>query len=270
MTMFRDAIKQRIKALVMLFPWGMDIYRRYWEYDRYFPCFRDAYQSLEAAMASIGSESQIDYEYFNSTRDFDAEMAKFDKVFDDSDYPVVFWLSRLMESHQKVMELGGNVGWAYYSYQRFFAYPQDLTWTISETPSAVANGREIARLRGNEQLRFIESIGKESEAGIFLTSGTLQYLSDPVADIMSGMKRLPEHVIVNRTPMYDGPEYWTVQNLGINEVPYKIQNRQALIDSLRRLGYEIQDSWRKARAIEIPFHPECDVDCFHGIYFRLP
>ena len=69
--------------------------------------------------------------------------------------------------------------------------------------------------------------------------------------------------------MYDGPEYWTVQNLGINEVPYKIQNRQALIDSLRRLGYQIQDSWRKAREIEIPFHPECDVDYYHGIYFRL-
>lgn len=268
MNRLKKALKQRVKALLMLFPWGIDIYRRYFEYRRYLPSFRNVYSNIEAALASIGEPEKANYEYFNSTRDLDDELAKFDKVFDDADYPVLFWLSQLMNSTSDLVELGGNTGWAYYSYQKYMTFPESLGWTVIETPSAVANGRQIAKTHGNTQLTFAEAIDPGSQADIFITSGALQYIDKPVAEILSGIRALPKHVIVNRTPMYDGPEYWTIQNLGPNELPYKILNRHELIESMRDIGYEIRDSWRKHRQIDIPFYPEHQVDYFHGIYFR--
>ena len=268
-SVFQRALKQRIHALLMLLPWGADIYRRYFDYKRNLPSFRGVYPSREAADATIADSANASYEFFSSTRNFDDEFAKFDKVFDKSDYPVVFWLSQLTKVHAEVLELGGNVGWAHYSYQKFFEYPVDLRWTIVETPSVIENGTRIARALENRQLDFIENIGADAQAPIFLSSGTLQYLADSLPEIISRMTKLPEHVIINRTPMVDGPEFWTVQNLGPSELPYKVQNRKQLIESMAKLAYEVRDSWNNDRKIEVPFRSKHVVDGFDGVYFKL-
>jgi putative methyltransferase (TIGR04325 family) len=77
-------------------------------------------------------------------------------------------------------------------------------------------------------------------------------MREPVAEIIGRCKKPPRHLIINRPPAYDGEEYWTVQNLGINKVPYRIHSRPQLIESIQNLGCRLRDAWPKPRQVVIP------------------
>ena len=45
--------------------------------------------------------------------------------------------------------------------------------------------------------------------------------------------------------------------------------RGPFVDGLVALGYELVDSWRDGRVLDVPFHPECRVSSYSGLYLRL-
>src|SRR3546814_12163657 len=63
-----------------------------------------------------------------------------------SDYPLVFWLGRLIADGQRsVFDLGGHIGVSYYGFRKYTDYPPDLSWTIHDLPSEMAAGRRWAQ-----------------------------------------------------------------------------------------------------------------------------
>ena len=59
------------------------------------------------------------------------------------DYPVLFWLERLLLSTHRVVDLGGSVGVSYYSFSKRLAMPPGLEWLVLELPEVVVQGRTI-------------------------------------------------------------------------------------------------------------------------------
>lgn len=61
------------------------------------------------------------------------------------DYPVVYWLGRLLsDSQNRVFDLGGNIGTKYYAFQHYLAFPASLHWTVCELPVIPRCGAEWA------------------------------------------------------------------------------------------------------------------------------
>jgi hypothetical protein len=51
--------------------------------------------------------------------------------------------------------------------------------------------------------------------------------------------------------------------------PYTVAHRQGFIDAMAALDYELVDSWTKPKILDVPFHPECRLEAYTGLYFRL-
>lgn len=261
-------LKRKLMALIELAPWGTDLYRRYWVFPRSYTEVLGVYDKYEAALAAAGGAEHAAYDHNNARKSLEKERRIVDQYFEESDYPALFWLSRAFARERKVLELGGSVGYAFYSFGRKLEFPVDLDWTIVELPEAVRLGRQIAAERHEHRLHFAEAIDNSARYGVFLTSGTLQYMQETVWELVGGMTEPPAHLLINRLPAYGGEAYWTVQNLGFHKVPYRIYSRPELIDSMNKLGYRLRDSWHKPRKIVIPFAPERSVDSYQGFYFE--
>ena len=266
----KEILRRKVRALVELMPWGTDIYQRWWVYPRSHNQVLGVYPDHASALAAAGGTELAAYDHHNAKKSMEKELKVIDSYFQESDYPALFWLSRILKQEPKVVELGGSVGYAFYGFRRMMAYPEELEWTVVELPAAVRLGRQIAASHGEHQLAFSESIDGSVGYGVFLTAGTLQYVPEHVCDIIGRMPEPPRHVIINRLPAYDGDEYWTVQNLGSNKVPYRIYSRPRLVEAFEKLGYRLRDSWQKPRTLLLPFAPERTVEVYHGFYFELP
>jgi putative methyltransferase (TIGR04325 family) len=185
------------------------------------------------------------------------------------DYPVLFWLRSAFEDSRSIFEIGGHVGVAYYGFARVLQYPSGLTWTICDVPSVVASGQVLARRRGRTDLSFVTSPALVEGADIVLACGALQYVDSPsLAETIAGFRFRPKHVLINITPVYDGPAFVTVQNIGSAYCAYRVFNRQELLQSLQQLGYRVVDSWQKERSFRLPGYPERWFDHYSGFYLR--
>lgn len=185
------------------------------------------------------------------------------------DYPVLYWLRAAFESSESVFEIGGHLGVAYYGFSRILAYPGNLAWTICDVPTVKSAGEALARERGRTNLHFVTAPSQCEGADIVMAAGSLQYVESPtLAEAIASFRRRPRHVIVNNSPVYDGPEFVTIQDIGSCFCPYRIFNREALVSSVGRLGYELVDSWSKPRTLRIPGHPARSLDHYSGFYWR--
>jgi len=266
-----QALKRRIINGLELLPYGHDLYLQLAR-KRLGITYRGIYDSFEQAQGAAESRLPNRYDVINENKGehLDQELSIVDKRVLDIDYPLLFWLSRLMEPNQKVWELGGSLGQSFYSFERYFPYPDNIEWVIAELPGAVQAGRRIAARRGEHRLKFRES-GDTSAAprsDLFLTAGTLQYMEIDVGDVLEGLEGLPTHVLIHNLPVHNTDEFWTLQYLDVCEVPYHISSRTSLVENLTRLGYELVDQWKNPRQIEIPYRPEKKVDGYCGFYFR--
>ena len=185
------------------------------------------------------------------------------------DYPVLYWLRNAFADSTSVFEVGGHVGVAYYGFSKVLDYPPGLAWTILDVPSVMAAGEALARERGATGLRFAHGgVTDERGADIVLAAGALQYLETDIAAIISGFVHRPRHVLINLTPVYDGPAFVTVQNVSTVYCAYRVFNRQELVGSLESAGYRLVDSWAKPRRFRVPGHPDKSFDHYSGFYFR--
>jgi putative methyltransferase (TIGR04325 family) len=144
-----------------------------------------------------------------------------------------------------------------------------MRWTIAELPEAVKLGASIARERGEQRLTFLDSghLSAAEPAGVFMTAGTLQYMEAPLWTILPTLAKLPPHVLVHNLPVHKTRSYWTLQQLSLCEVPYRIYSHTELVEQMANLGYRQVDTWNSPRAIEIPFHREIEVEGYLGFYF---
>jgi putative methyltransferase (TIGR04325 family) len=227
--------------------------------------FRGVYASFADARQAAPRIKPVGYDSADSA---DWYLSKLNTVLQE-DYPVLFWLRTAFEDSRSVFEIGGHVGVAYYGFAQVLAYPRDLVWTICDVPTVVAAGEALARERGRTNVHFVTSPAQAEGADIVLAAGALQYVESPsLAETIGSFRVRPRHVLVNTTPVYDGPAFITLQNIGTAYCPYRVFNRKEFVRAMRNAGYSLVSTWQKERAFRVPRHPDKSFDHYTGFYFR--
>ncbi|KNZ34089.1 MAG: hypothetical protein AD742_01260 [Methylibium sp. NZG] len=188
------------------------------------------------------------------------------------DYPMMLWLQRVFnDGARKVFDLGGNIGLAYYAYQRLVDFPDDVSWCVNDVGPIVQAGEREALVRDPQRrLRFTQRFEDASDADVLFTSGCIQYLQHSLADQLAALPRRPRWLLVNLVPLHERWDFWTVQSIGSAFCPYRIQHSKTFFADLDRLGYAEQDRWEALdRECWIAFEPERSLDRYHGAAFKL-
>jgi putative methyltransferase (TIGR04325 family) len=243
------------------------------EYERHFSAesrtermFAGVYHSQEEALRAVPAGCRVGHDHPEVA---DRHIAEIGHVW-PSDYPVLFWMSQLMAEGRSIFDFGGNVGLQFYNFQKYLKYPARLSWKVCEVPSVVQRGLELARLKHAVGLSFTSNFEDANGSDILLASSSLQFIPNPWWSSLSSLRLKPHHLVINRTPLCDGPSFITLHNIGPAFCTYQIRNRGAFIKELSTLGYRLQDAWEAAEfSCYIPFHPDREVKAYTGMYFQL-
>lgn len=185
-----------------------------------------------------------------------------------SDFAILFYFSQLLRPGMRVFDFGGNIGVLYYAFRRRWTLPENVIWTVCDVPAVVEAGRRYAAQHDSPGLSFTSRTSDAAGADVLLTSGTLQCVEDEFSVLLARIgEGRPEHLLINRVPMWDRPELVSLQDLGPVVYPYRIFNRSRFIASMREAGYEVRDQWRcPEKQISIRFRPWMRVNAFDGYY----
>jgi putative methyltransferase (TIGR04325 family) len=242
-------------------------YDRYFEHQRSGVHYRGIYPSHAAALDHAPASSQIGYDNSDAAAQYRHRV----KRLRVSEYPALFWLTRLLAQGQRsFFDLGGHFGHLYYSFQNYCQFPDDLRWTVCDLPTTVAAGREWAQSHdAARRLDFTERSSDADGHDALLVFGTLQYLDYSLEDLLTGLPRPPRHIVINLTPMHPSLDFYTVQNMGFACVPYHILSMTKFLAAMRERGYEVVDRWESyERECRVPFESAHDVDCYSGFYLQ--
>ncbi|MBN8607622.1 MAG: methyltransferase, TIGR04325 family [Caulobacterales bacterium] len=230
------------------------------------PYLKGAYVSYEAAMASRRDGRMAGYDHPELMT---AEHVNRMSVILSWDYAILFWLDRLLPLVDRLIDAGGHVGTKYRAFRSVLEIKPDFEWIILEIPSAVEQGRLLAEREGLDSLRFETEACETPPADLLLASGLLQYYPGEFSVLLRQLPKLPTHVLVNKVAVRSGRAVFTMQKIGPSRVPYQIRDRQAFLDDVRSLGYEIVHEWDIPQlAHTIPTHPELGASQSAGFYFR--
>lgn len=184
----------------------------------------------------------------------------------ERDYPILVHMQPLLRADTKILNLGGSLAKEYCSYRELIRIPDGVEWRVCEVPEVVAEGRKMLARGDYPGLSFTSKI--DGEADIFLSCGALQYLEPTLPELLQTLDRLPSHVFISRVPMQSRVDrYYTVQNIGSEAVPYRIDNEDRLVVEMGELGYRFVDGWRDTRELIVPYYPEGAVEGYVGFYF---
>jgi putative methyltransferase (TIGR04325 family) len=229
--------------------------------------FRGVYTSFDEAQNSAPSSRPIGYDnpacaslYMERTR----------RVY-ATDYPVMFWLQKLLTSGcNRFFDLGGHVGVSYYAYRRHLLYPTSLHWVVHDVPAVVAQGRKLAASKDLEgHLSFADNFAAADDMQVLMAQGSLQYLPCTLPELLKALKTRPQHLLINLTPLHEHESYFTLQSVGAAFCPYRISQMTSFLQSFEALGYNLIDQWENPeKQCQIPFHPQHSLDRYHGMYLQ--
>jgi putative methyltransferase (TIGR04325 family) len=228
--------------------------------------FRGVYENFRQAEATVPRWKKIGYNHEDLAREYQADL---NLRLESFDYPILFHLDRIIGRCRIVFDFGGNLGVHYLRYRRYLKL-EDVKWIVLDLPEIIKVGRETCTDLPN--VSFIKDIAEfnEPQIDIFLASGSMQYIASP--DLLlqkmidNGIR--PAHILINRLPAYDGPQFVTLQNGGLVYYPQYVFNREIYIRAIANLDYELIDIWDDtADSCLIPFHPERSIRAYTGLYF---
>lgn len=200
--------------------------------------------------------------------DDDWYIAEYNKI-EIIDYPVLFWLQRLIKAGSTLFDFGGHVGITYRKYASYLDYPSDFRWIVGEQPVVVEYGQKLFEKLGGSHLSFVTDFKTAETSNIFLSAGCIQYVEQPLTSLLAGLATLPQYLILTKIPLYQQPTRVTLQNTGYSFSPNWLFNREAFIKDICNLGYKLIDSWPcPGRMNHIPFFPEYNVETMSGLYFQ--
>jgi putative methyltransferase (TIGR04325 family) len=139
-----------------------------------------------------------------------------------------------------------------------------------DVPAVNEAGREFARTRPSEGLSFTSNLEDATGADLLFTSGTLQYVPDTLADLLSKLgDAKPRHILANHTALGDGPTFFTLQSLGPVVRPYRVQNRKEFLAGLEALGYRAKDAWECPESgINVRWHLRHRIKVYIGFFLE--
>ncbi|MCP3726225.1 methyltransferase, TIGR04325 family [Paraburkholderia sp. CNPSo 3272] len=187
-----------------------------------------------------------------------------------SDYAAFYYLRDRLPGIQKVFDLGGNVGILYYCYKDYLPLRGDVSWTVYDLPETISRGRALASSRNVKNLQFTDDFRQIDGTDLFIASGSLHYFDKPVPELLTQAARLPEYVLINRTPLTEGQDFAVVQDGGHIRVACMLYNRSKLIADFQRLGYQVLGEWQSADfRVPVLDRPSSSVGAFTGLWLEL-
>ena len=228
--------------------------------------YNRAYATLAEANAAVRSADELGHEHPKYAQ-LNLSMSESARP---SDYPALFHMQPLLPSLRTVFDFGGNVGNLFYCYSRYLALPNDLIWTVYDLPNNLDVGAKIARERRESRLRFTERLEEADGVDLLIACGSMHYFEEPLPDIIAKFARLPRYVLINRTPLIDGPPLATVQDGEFWRIACMLHNRDNLIARFQKLGYELRDTWSvEESAVMVVGYPDRSAQSYTGMFFRL-
>jgi len=224
------------------------------------PRFWGAYADRAAALAALPGPERAGYD------DPDVAAISFEAMcrVKPWDYPVLFWLSRLIEARAlegadarlDILDAGGHMGTKYIA----FGGHLDLSrcrWTVLDLPEVVRGARLLqASGRVPAGLRFTDDAAASGRFDVLLMSGLLQYLDCPFGDYLARLPRMPAVIILNKVALRDGAGRFTLEQIGPHRVPYQIRDRAVFEAEIAAAGYHVRDVWDiPALGHRIPLYP---------------
>jgi putative methyltransferase (TIGR04325 family) len=186
-----------------------------------------------------------------------------------SDYPALFHIRPLLPGIRRVFDLGGGIGGLFYCYSKYLDIPASLIWIVYDLPATREIGEQLARERSESKLVFTNRLADAEGVDLFVACGSLHYFERPLDDLIAGLASKPRYVIINRTPLVDGPTVATVQDGGTYRLACILHNRAEIIRRIEALGYELVDDWRTTElSVIIPCYPDLSAKTYSGLFFR--
>lgn len=225
--------------------------------------FRGIHSTFEAAISDLPNGTSIGFDQ-PGTGDLYTELFR---ELREWEYPVLYWLDRLMPDVHSVFDFGGHVGILYYGFSRYLDFPSDFRWTVLDVPEVRRRGAEIAAEKGATHLGFTGELSGVNGHDLLLTSGAQPYVETLIFDEVESVERPPKELIVNMVPLHDEMEYVTVQSVLRTFCPYKVFRTSDFLETLDRCGWEVRDHWvNPGKSCEVAFHPETRATRYHGFY----
>lgn len=211
-----------------------------------------AYQSMEHARQQVPDLKKSTYDD-DDIVEVNLEWFSTLSLFD---YPVLYWLSRLIGEHEvdSIVDFGGHVGVKYYAYSDRLQFPESFKWCVVDVPAMVQRGKEKARELGISHLMFIADIEAAPATKLLFCSGSLMYADLSIDQIVSKMVARPEYILINKLAVLPDQEVFSLEGFGVSRVPYHVFNLKQFNEAISKLNYELIDIWEiEDRTHEIPF-----------------
>lgn len=191
------------------------------------------------------------------------------RVAKPSDYAAFYYLRDRMPGIKTIFDMGGSVGNLYYCYRDYLPLDADAIWTVHDLPEYVQMGREMASEKGERNLQFTHDLQRVDGVDLLIVSGSLHYFDEPLPEFIEKLTQRPRYILINRTPLTDGPEFAVVQDAGYIRVACKLYNRSKLIADFRRLGYGVGGEWQAAElGLTVVDRPSSSVGAYTGLWLE--
>jgi putative methyltransferase (TIGR04325 family) len=172
--------------------------------------YHRTFDRLEDAEAAIRSYSGFGHE----TPEYIENTTSSMKRGRPGDYAMMFHMQRMNLTGAKIFDLGGHTGMLFYTCDRYMGLP-DCSWLIYDLPAEINVGKRLAASRSERRILFTGRWGDASGADLPIASGSLHYFETPLATMINNLPKKPKRVLVNLTPLIDGPTKATVQGAAI-------------------------------------------------------
>ncbi len=222
--------------------------------------FRGSYRSYDEAIAAVSPQLIGGYDNAGLVDVAFDEMCKMHLW----DYPVLFWLERLLPDHSLLIDAGGHMGTKFRAFAPYLTLPDDFVWAVYDLPSIVEEGARRAQADMLPALHFHSRTETLPAADVLLASGLFQYLDTGPAAFLARLPKMPRHLLLNKVATREGCTVVTLERFPDAEVPYHVRERTEFESELTGLGYVIRDKW------QIPAfsrrHPAFGQSCSYGYY----
>ncbi|QSP93937.1 methyltransferase, TIGR04325 family [Marinobacter salinisoli] len=231
--------------------------------------FRGVYPDFASARDAAPTNKPLGY---NNPEPASAEMYRFRmQAIAPCDYPVAFWLSRLMLPGQSLLDFGGHSGVLFYALNKYLTFPEGFSWQVYDLPVVLEEARRFAEVNNAPKtLSFCDDYKNAGPWDYVLFSGSLQYLEESLSAIILKMKAPPDRLLINMLPVHPEQSYYTLQNISTAFCPYRIYSANELMNEIDGLNGTVIDEWRNTdKRCEIPYHPSQSLGFYRGLLVDL-